>query len=97
MAKQMSSKILAHVENLPFCMLDSLARSYHPVSSVSIKVAPVTQQNDNVPFEQSRNVLLTAPSFGDAGRTTTDDTSRSRPAGDVKKGQEETDYAARGC
>jgi hypothetical protein len=34
------------------------------------------QQSDNVPFEQSRNVLLTAPSFGDAGRTITDDPSR---------------------
>ena len=35
------------------------------------------QQSDNVAFEQSRNVVLTAPSFGDAGRTTTDDASRS--------------------
>ena len=34
------------------------------------------RQSDNVPFEQSRNVLLTAPSCGDAGRTTTDDASR---------------------
>ncbi len=34
------------------------------------------QQNENVVFEQSRNVVLTAPSFGDAGRTTTDDPSR---------------------
>ena len=54
------------------------------------------QQSDNVPFEQSRNVLLTAPSFGDAGRTTTDDPSRSRPAGDVEEGEEEADHAARG-
>src|SRR5450759_3492057 len=36
----------------------------------------VTRQSDNVPFEQSRNVLLTAPSFGDARRTATDDASR---------------------
>src|SRR5439155_22727669 len=56
----------------------------------------LTRQSDNVPFEQSRNVLLTAPSFGDAGRTTTDDPGRSRPAGDVEKSQGETDYAARG-
>jgi tagatose-1,6-bisphosphate aldolase len=34
------------------------------------------QQNENVVFEQSRNVVLTAPSFGDAGRTTTHDPSR---------------------
>src|ERR1022692_3446636 len=54
------------------------------------------QQSDNVPFEQSRNVPLTAPSFGDARRTTTDDASRSRPAGDAEESQEETDYAARG-
>src|SRR5438132_1006722 len=38
--------------------------------------AVLWQQSDNVPFEQSRNVLLTAPSLGDAGRTTTDDASR---------------------
>ncbi len=37
---------------------------------------PLWQQNDNVPFEQSRNVLLTAPNFGDARRTTTDDSNR---------------------
>jgi hypothetical protein len=34
------------------------------------------QQSENVVFEQSRNVVLTAPSFGDAGRTTTDDAGR---------------------
>ena len=34
------------------------------------------QQSDNVAFEQSRNVVLTAPSFGDAGRTATDEPSR---------------------
>src|ERR1035438_9975941 len=56
----------------------------------------MTRQSDNVPFEQSRNVPLTAPSFGDARRTTTDDTSRPRPAGDADESQEEVDYAARG-
>jgi hypothetical protein len=35
------------------------------------------RQSDNVPFEQSRNVLLTTPSYGDAGRTTTNDPRRS--------------------
>src|ERR1035441_632567 len=54
------------------------------------------QQSDNVPFEQSRNVLLTAPSFGDAGRTTTDDARRSRPAGDVEESQGEADHTGRG-
>jgi hypothetical protein len=34
------------------------------------------QQSENVVFEQSRNVVLTAPSFGDAGRTATDDAGR---------------------
>ena len=34
------------------------------------------RQSDNVAFEQSRNVVLTTPSWGDAGRTTTDDASR---------------------
>jgi hypothetical protein len=34
------------------------------------------QQSENVVFGQSRNVVLTAPSFGDAGTTATDDTSR---------------------
>src|SRR5207249_8428504 len=45
------------------------------------------QQSENVVFEQSRNVVLTAPSFGDAGRTTTDDSSRKRPAGGIEEGQ----------
>src|ERR1035437_8313101 len=57
----------------------------------------LTRQSDNVPFAQSRNVLLTAPSFGDARRTATHDAGRTRPAGDVKESQEEGDYAARGC
>ena len=41
------------------------------------KVAGLWRQNDNVPFGQSRNVPLTAPRCGNAGRTTTDDPSRS--------------------
>src|SRR4051812_40307797 len=53
------------------------------------------QQNDNVPFEQSRNVPLTPPRCGDAGRTnTTDDPSRPRPAGNAQEGQKETDHTA---
>ena len=44
--------------------------------SQSWPLSNLWQQSDNVPFEQSRNVLLTAPSFGDAGRTTTNDPSR---------------------
>src|ERR1039457_1704798 len=52
----------------------------------------LTRQSDNVPFEQSRNVLLTAPSFGDARRTATDDARRSRPAGDVEESQGEADH-----
>jgi hypothetical protein len=35
------------------------------------------RQSDNVPFEQSRNVPLTPSRCEDAGRTTTDDPSRS--------------------
>jgi hypothetical protein len=37
---------------------------------------PLWQQSENVVFGQSRNVVLTAPNFGDAGRTTTHDASR---------------------
>ena len=36
----------------------------------------LSPQSDNVPFEQSRNVPLTTPSWGDARRTTTDDAIR---------------------
>jgi hypothetical protein len=43
------------------------------------------QQTENVVFEQSRNVVLTAPNFGDAGRATRDDSSRSRPLVALKK------------
>ena len=68
----------------------------NPAHSASAEAAKrrVWRQSDNVLFEQSRNVLLTAPSFGDAGRTTTDDAGGSRPAGDFKKGKEEADQAA---
>ena len=42
-----------------------------------IRVVPAMwQQNDNVTFGQSRNVPLTTPGLGNAGRTTTDDPSR---------------------
>src|SRR5580700_8775774 len=51
------------------------------------------QQSENVVFEQSRNVVLTAPSFGDAGRTTTDDPGRKRPAGNAEEDEKEVDYA----
>src|SRR5947209_10971190 len=54
-------------------------------------------QSENVVFEQSRNVILTASTFGDAGRTTTDDSSRKRPAGGIEEGEKELDHAARGC
>src|ERR1017187_9145874 len=36
---------------------------------ISFETPALTRQSDNVPFEQSRNVPLTAPSFGDARRT----------------------------
>src|ERR1039457_3828858 len=49
----------------------------------------VSPQNDNVLFAQSRNVRLTAPSLGDARRTTTDDTSRTGPPGGPEEGEEE--------
>src|SRR5690242_969840 len=54
------------------------------------------QQSSNVLFGQSRNVLLTTPSWGDARRTTTDDTSRKRPADYAKEGEEAADEAASG-
>src|ERR1022692_4683769 len=56
----------------------------------------VSPQNDNVLFAQSRNVLLTAPSLGDARRTTTDDTSRTGPPGGPEEGEEEADHAEGG-
>src|ERR1035441_8130290 len=45
---------------------------------------------------QSRNVRLTAPSWGDARRTTADDTSRTGPPGGPEKGEEEADHAEGG-
>src|ERR1017187_6264282 len=56
----------------------------------------MSPQNDNVLFAQSRNVLLTAPSLGDARRTTTDDTSRTGPPGGPEEGEEEADHAEGG-
>lgn len=56
----------------------------------------VWQQSKNVPFEQSRNVPLTAPDFGDARRTATDDASGPRPVGDVAKSREESNHATSG-
>ncbi len=61
------------------------------VRSAAVLGPGLWRQSDNVPFEQSRNVLLTAPSCGDAGRTTTNDLSRKRPAGDTQESQEEAD------
>src|ERR1035441_7972122 len=55
----------------------------------------VSPQNDNVLFAQSRNVRLTAPSLGDARRTTTDDTSRTGPPGGPEEGEEEADVHRR--
>src|ERR1022692_170049 len=60
------------------------------------KVTGLSPQNDNVLFAQSRNVLLTAPSLGDARRTTTDDTSRTGPPGGPEEGEEEADHAEGG-
>src|SRR5580658_9606283 len=78
-------------------MITIRSKCYQSFSAMSIKIVIMWQQSDNVPFEQSRNVLLTAPSFGDARRTTTHDAGRTRPAGDVEESQEEGDYAAGGC
>src|ERR1039458_7943220 len=64
-----------------------------PLSRAGCEVSP---QNDNVLFAQSRNVRLTAPSWGDARRTTTDDTSRTGPPGGPEEGEEEADHAEGG-
>ena len=40
----------------------------------------MSQQNENVLFGQSRNVLLTGSSLGRGPRTTADDPGRARPA-----------------
>ncbi|HTY87371.1 MAG TPA: hypothetical protein VMB80_07895, partial [Candidatus Acidoferrum sp.] len=58
--------------------------------------AGLSRQNDNVLFEQSRNVLLTGSSLEVGQRTTTDDPSRARPAGGPEEGQEETDHSKAG-
>jgi len=46
------------------------------VAAVLRRIGCVWRQSDNVPFWQSRNVLLTAPGLGNARRTTTDDRGR---------------------
>src|ERR1700692_5008418 len=56
----------------------------------------LSQQNENVLFGQSRNVLLTGYSLEGGQRTTTDDPGRTRPAGGLEKGQEEIDHAEAG-
>ena len=57
---------------------------------------PLSQQNENVLFGQSRNVLLTGSSLGRGRRTTADDPGRARPASGLEEGQEETDHAEAG-
>src|SRR3954454_6987047 len=76
----------------PFAVWSALGARYAP----NFQNPELWQQNDNVPFEQSRNVPLTASRCEDAGRTPTDDPGRSRPAGDAQEGEEEADYATRG-
>lgn len=48
-----------------------------PEAGIARGEEPLWQQHDNVPFEQSRNVPLTASRCEDAGRTTTDEPSGS--------------------
>jgi hypothetical protein len=59
-------------------------------------VLELSQQNENVLFGQSRNVLLTGSSLEGGRRTAADDPSRTRSAGGPEKSQEETDYAEAG-
>src|ERR1035438_10054679 len=81
------------------CTRSSTENSRHQIECTSFVGTPalwtfgVSQQNDNVLTEQSRNVLLTEPSLEGGQRTTTDDPSRTRPAGGPEKGQEEIDHA----
>ncbi len=56
----------------------------------------VSQQNENVLFGQSRNVLLTGSSLRGGRRTATDEPGRTRPAGCPEEGQEEIDHATTG-
>lgn len=49
------------------------SRIYYLVHTNQIPYQHMWQQSENVVFEQSRNVVLTAPSSGDAGRTSTYD------------------------
>src|SRR5438445_8700856 len=59
-------------------------------------IRPMSQQNENVLFGQSRNVLLTGSSLGRGRRTTADDPGRARPASGLEEGQQETDHAEAG-
>jgi hypothetical protein len=66
--------------------ISTLPGRRHFYFALTVSSPALWQQSENVVFEQSRNVVLTAPNFGDAGRTTTDDASRERPAGGAEKG-----------
>src|ERR1700693_261767 len=63
------------------------------VATLMSYALPMSQQNENVLFGQSRNVLLTGSSLERGRRTTADDPSRARPASGLEEGQEETDHA----
>src|SRR5689334_21082172 len=56
----------------------------------------LSPQNENVLFEQSRNVLLTPSGWGGGRRTTPDDASRKGPPGGPEKGEEEADHPKAG-
>jgi hypothetical protein len=56
----------------------------------------MSQQDENVLFGQSRNVLLTGSSLERGRRTTADDPGRARPASSLEEGQEETDHPKAG-
>ena len=57
--------------------VDSILSRVRNDNAGTLKQEVLWRQNDNVPFGQSRNVPLTVPRCGNAGRTTTDDPSRS--------------------
>jgi putative transposase len=77
--KDLRQLISAMAADNPICGKERIANELQ--RKLGIRVSPllgaVWQQSDNVPFEQSRNVPLTPPRCGDAGRTTTNDPSRS--------------------
>src|ERR1700693_1201793 len=79
----------------PWTVADGLVSAYDNRSHghLALSRSRLSQQNDNVLTEQSRNVLLTESSLEGGQRTTTDDPSRTRPAGGPEKGQEEIDHA----